>query len=98
MNSVELLEKKTALVNEARNLCNNCKVEIRKLTPDEAGRIENIKSEIININEQLRALDVELPKETENNISSNIRQKMNKTFSLLTAIRNVAENKQQDDR
>ena len=96
MNSVELLEKKTALVNEARNLCNNCKVEIRKLTPDEAGRIENIKSEIININEQLRALDVELPKETENNISSNIRQKMNKTFSLLTAIRNVAENKQQD--
>lgn len=96
MNSVELLEKKTALVDEVRNLCNTCKEEIRNLTDEETNRIETIKGEINDINEQLRALDVELPQETEKNITSNIRKKMDKNFSILAAIRNVAENKQQD--
>lgn len=97
MNSVEILERKATLKDEANSLIETARVEIRALTETETNRINEIKQELTNLNDELRNLDVELPvEETEIKNNSNIRTKMNKSFSLLTAIRNVAENKQQD--
>lgn len=99
MNSVEILERKATLKAEAETMIETARVEIRTLTAEETGRFNDIKAELQTLNEELRKLDVELPQETkaEINKTSNIRNTMNKSFSLLTAIRNVAENKQQDD-
>lgn len=102
MNSVEILERKATLKDEAQTLIENARVEIRTLTDEENNRFNEIKQELETLNEELRKLDetVEIPVVEpiiENNKTSNIRKKtMNKSFSLLAAIRNVAENKQQD--
>ena len=102
MNSVEILERKATLKDEAKNLIETARVEIRTLTDEENNRFNEIKQELQILNEELRKLDetVEIPVVEpiiENNKTSNIRKKtMNKSFSLLSAIRNVAENKQQD--
>lgn len=97
MNSVELLEKKQALKDEARALVEKAEKEIRSLNDEENTRYQSIKSEIENINAELRSLDVELPTETNLNINFLNNKKMEKNFRLLTAIRNVAENRQQDE-
>lgn len=95
MNSVELLEKKSLLKAEAQELIDKCKKEIRMFSAEENDKMTEIKSQIIDINEELRKLDVELPQEITNQIKNNI--KMEKRFSLLTAIRNVANNRAQDE-
>lgn len=99
MNSVEILERKATLKEEANNMVETARVEIRTLTDDETNRINEIKQELNTLNDELRKLDVDLPVETEKEIisNSNIRNTMNKSFSILTAIRNVAENKQMDE-
>lgn len=95
-NSVELLDEKTQLKNRAAELISNAKREIRMLNETENNEIADIKNKIIAINEELRQLDVELPQEINNQINkTNIT--MEKNFSLLTAIRNVANNKPQDE-
>ena len=91
MNSVELLEKKQALKDEARALVEKAEKEIRSLNDEENTRYQSIKSEIENINAELRALDVNLPQETANQINnnSNTSTKMKKRFSLVNAVRSV---------
>lgn len=100
MNSVEILERKAALKDEAKTLIENARVEIRTLTDEENNRFNEIKQELETLNEELRKLEtvVEIPVEnkTENNKSSiNRKSTMNKNFSLLGSIRSVVENKQQ---
>ena len=65
MNSVEILDKKQQLKDEANAILDNCKQEIRMLNPDEQNKIEEIKQEINSLNEELRKLEetVELPQE-----------------------------------
>lgn len=96
-NSVELLERKQALKDEALALVAKAETEIRNFSDEENSRYAAIKAEIETINAELRALDVELPKETKQNLNNLNNNKMEKRFSLLTAIRNVAENRQQDE-
>jgi len=106
-NSVELLEEKTNLKNEANAMINKAKEEIRALTDAEKERFEALKQQIMSINDDLLELsdEFETPVETEKPTERQIN-KENKTnhinmtektnFSLLRAIRNVAENKMQD--
>lgn len=100
MNSVDIMERKATLKDEANSLIETARVEIRTLNETETNRINEIKQELANLNDELRNLEstVELPVETKTEIinNSNIRTQMNKSFSLLAAIRNIAENKQQD--
>ena len=96
-NSVELLERKQALKDEALALVAKAETEIRNLNDEENSRYAAIKAEIETINAELRALDVELPKETKQNLNNLNHNKMEKNFSLLRAIKNVAENRQLDD-
>lgn len=100
MNSVEIMERKTVLKAEATQMLETAKQEIRNLTDEENTRYNEIKSELEGLNEELRKLENEVEVSTEkddknNNNNLNIK-KMEKRFSLLNAIRNVAENRQQD--
>lgn len=94
MTSVELLEQKEQLKQQVREITDSCKKEIRMLNEDENNTLNDIKNQIEKINEELRQLDVELPKE----INIKKENKMEKrNFSLVNAIRNVANNKAQDE-
>lgn len=94
MNSQELLEQKAELKNEANTIIENCKREIRMMNEDETNRVNEIKRNIESINNQLNSLDVQL----STNINNKKENKMEKkNFSLVKAIRNVANNRQQDE-
>lgn len=95
MNSVEILERKAALKDEAQAIIATAQKEIRKLNDGENDRYNAIKTEIESLNEQLRALDVALPIDNKN--IHQTHHSMENKFSLLRAIRNVAENRQQDE-
>lgn len=100
MNSVDLMEQKSELVNQVMTICGKCKTEIRSLSDEEKATINEIREKINNINEELRKINevVELPEEIKNNNTINSKKiTMNQNFSLLSAIRNVAENKVQDN-
>ena len=96
MNSVEIMDKKQQLKDEANSILDNCKQEIRMLNPDEENKLNDIKQELNNLNQELRSLEetVELPKEI--NIKNN-KKMTEKNFSLINAIRSVANNKALDE-
>ena len=95
MNSVELMDKKNILKEEAKQITSNARQEIRMLSDEENTKIKEIKEEITKINEELRSFeDIQLP-ETINLKPK--KQMENKNFSLVAAIRNAASNKQQDE-
>lgn len=94
-NSVEILDRKNTLFNEANEMVDKCKAEIRSFNNEEQIRFNEIKEEINNLNKELRALDVALS--SDNNINNlNTNNKMEKNFSLIKAIRSVANNKALD--
>lgn len=97
MNSVELIEKKSSLVAEVTAMTAKARTEIRMLTEDENTRLDSIEKEIKEINEELRALDVELPEEIENKLENTKKMSKEIRFSLVKAIRNAAANRQQDE-
>lgn len=98
MTSVEINDKREQLKVEARSIVEKAKTEIRTLNDEEKSRMEEIKNELKSLNDELRNLadTVETPTNKENN-NSNITTRMKKDFSLLTAIRNAANNVQQDE-
>ena len=140
----ELLNKKEELKSEASALIDLCKTEIRCMTEDEMKRIDIIKNELKEIDEEIRSCsekedsedkteeksvendenkeeepssedtetkpednseEDEKEKETEDRNASNtniekntiVNNKMEKRFSILTAIKNIANNQPQDD-
>lgn len=94
MNSVEIIDKKAQLKAKAKQLTETCKAEIRDLTNAEADELNNIKAEIINLNEELRKIESEY--NTGNITTKTIKKQMEKQFSLIKAIRSVANNKALD--
>lgn len=94
MNSVELMDEKQQLKDEVKKITELAKKEIRMLTDEEKGKLNEIKEQIEKINGELRELDVELPQETNN---QKTKETMEKNFSLVKAIRNVANNVAQDE-
>ena len=109
-NSLEIKDEKAQLKTRATEMIDLCKKEIRDFSPEEQDEYDKIKSQIEELNRELKALEDSLEntdddskdedeKEEEskrniNFISTNI---MEKRFSLVKAIRNVANNKPQDE-
>lgn len=94
MNSIELQDKKNSLKFEMRGILNKAKEEIRTLTDEEKEQYELRKTEIETINKELRNLSEKFETQDNKNISTNMNKEVR--FSLLNAIRNVANNKPQD--
>ena len=90
MNSIELIDKKEQLKNQAEALLNKAQSEQRKLNEGESTEFESLKQQITAVEDELRTLNDKLNKEVT-------KTKMEK-FSLLKAINDVANNRQLDER
>lgn len=105
MTSLEIQDARAQLKQRALEIIETCKKEVRDLTQEETDELETIKGQIKEKDDELRELqerldnlnfeEVEERKE-ENNKSINT-QKMNKRFSLIRAIRSIANNQPLDD-
>lgn len=93
MTSLELTDKKEQLTLKAQNLLNAGKAEQRKLTDEETKEYNSICEEIADIETELR----DLQKELSNNKIEKKKENM-ENFSLLKAIRMVANNQTLDER
>lgn len=89
MNSVELIDKKAQLKNQAEALLSKAQSEQRKLNEGEESEFNSLKMQIAEVEDELRKLNDKLNKE--------VNTKMEK-FSLLKAINDVANNRQLDER
>lgn len=96
MNSVEILERKSELKERVNAILDLCKKEIRFMSEEEAKEVDEIRNELKTLSEEINNLDVNIPIEETRKLE-NKETKMEKNFSLLTAIRNVANNKNQDE-
>lgn len=108
MDSLTLKDQRAQLKTRALEIIDNCKKEVRDLTDAETTELETIKAQIKEKDNELRDLQERLDnltfeteekeevRNTDNN-KSNITEKMNKRFSLLKAIRSIANNQPLDD-
>jgi HK97 family phage major capsid protein len=87
MNSIELIDKKEQLKNQAEAILTKAQNEQRKLNEGESTEFNSLKVQIAEVEDELRKLNNKLNKEV----------KMEK-FSLLKAINDVANNRQLDER
>lgn len=90
MNSVELIDKKAQLKNQAEALLSKAQSEQRKLNEGEESEFNSLKMQMAEVEDELRNLNDKLNKEVKHT-------KMEK-FSLLKAINDVANNRQLDER
>lgn len=113
MNSLEIKDQREQLKKRALEIIDTCKKEVRDLTEDETTELEDLKEKIKQKDEELKELQDRLEKlsfeedpednnegedkeNSENKSKSNIR-KMKKNFSLVKAIRSIANNQPLDD-
>lgn len=94
-NSLQLNDEKAQLKQKAFEMIEVCKQEIRNFNESELVEFNNIKDEINNINAELRQLENEYSS-VSNNTNIKTTKKMEKNFSLIKAIRSVANNKALD--
>lgn len=92
-NSLELKDEKAQLKEKALRMIDTCKTEIREFTDKEQEEYNSIKDQINTINTELRNIEEDL---NSTNTKKNT-EIMEKKFSLIKAIRNVANNKAQDE-
>jgi predicted nuclease with TOPRIM domain len=103
-NSLEIKDEKAQLKTRAAEMIDLCKKEIRDFNPEEQKEFDEIRSKIEGLNTELQALEDSLEikddsqEEEESRKTQNfINTTMEKRFSLVKAIRNVANNKPQDE-
>lgn len=98
MNSVEILERKSELKQRVNAILDLCKKEIRFMSEEESKEVDEIRNELKTLSEEINNLniDINIPIEETRKLE-NKETKMEKSFSLLNAIRNVANNKNQDE-
>ena len=96
MNSLEITDKKEQLKKRALKLIDTCKVEIRDFTEAEQTEYNSIKSEIEQLNEELRKLDVCLTADNNTKTNKQIKIKTNMEFRLIKAINDIANNRNLD--
>ena len=90
MNSVELIDKRNQLKIQAEAIISNAEKECRKLDTDETDKLDALKNQMAEVDNEIRQLNEKLNKETN-------KRSMEK-FSLLKAINDVANNRQLDER
>ena len=97
-NSLIIKDEKEQLKKRNIEILETCKVEIRDFNEDEKREYDLNISKIENLNNELKELEERLSNENEtNNKSINTKIKMEKEFRLLSAIRDIADNKQLDE-
>lgn len=100
-NSLELQDAKAILKSKAFEMIERCKSEIRNFNQEELEEYNTIKEDINKINEELRNLNTAFNSSLDNNnISNKLNQEkrtMEKNFSLIKAIRSVANNRAMDE-
>lgn len=92
MTSLELKDKREQLRLKAENIINAGKAESRKLTDEENNEYNSICKEIADVDKELRDLQNELNNKKE------IKKMSKENFSLIKAIRSVANNQVLDER
>ena len=90
MNSIELIDKKAQLKNQAEALLSKAQSEQRKLNEGEETEFNSLKIQIAEVEDELRNLNEKLNKE--------VKHTTMEKFSLLKAINDVANNRQLDER
>lgn len=90
MNSVELIDKRNQLKIQAETIISNAEKELRKLDTDETDKLDSLKKQMADIDDEIRQLNEKLNKQTT-------KRSMEK-FSLLKAINDIANNRQLDER
>ena len=90
MNSVELIDKRNQLKIQAEAIISNAEKEVRKLDTDETDKLDALKNQMAEVDNEIRQLNEKLNKETN-------KRSMEK-FSLLKAINDIANNRQLDER
>lgn len=96
--SLTIKDERALLKKRAVDMIEQCKVEIRYFTPEEQNEYNSIKDQIITLNKELNRLERNLTttdEETNNNL--NFNKTMEKRFSLVNAIKSVANNQMMDD-
>lgn len=100
MDSLEIMDTKAQLKQRAYDMIETCKAEIRMFTEDEEKEFNHIQKEIRNLNNTQKELEMSLRNSDEEiNQINNFKKenKMEKRFSLIKAIRSIANNQQMDD-
>lgn len=100
MDSLEIMDTKAQLKQRAYDMIETCKAEIRMFTEDEEKEFNHIQKEIKNLNNTQKELEMSLRNSDEEiNQINNLKKenKMEKRFSLVKAIRSIANNQQMDD-
>lgn len=100
MDSLEIMDTKAQLKQRAYDMIETCKTEIRMFTEDEEKEFNHIQKEIRNLNNTQKELEMSLRNSDEEiNQINNLKKenKMEKRFSLVKAIRSIANNQQMDD-
>lgn len=96
MNSLELLDKKEQLKNQAEELIKTAEVEARKLNTGEETELTTIQKEIADIDQKIKQIEDD---NKRNFTKTNKTQtKTMEKFSLLKAISDIANNRQLDER
>ena len=105
VNSLQLKDEKAQLKKRAQSIIDKVKLELRDLTEDEEKEIEDIKTQIKEKDEELKALQERLDgltveeeetQETDNKRKSINRDMKKKKFSLLRSIRSIVNNQPLD--
>ena len=105
VNSLQLKDEKAQLKKRAQSIIDKVKLELRDLTEDEEKEIEDIKTQIKEKDEELKALQERLDgltveeeetQETENKRKSINRDMKKQKFSLLRSIRSIVNNQPLD--
>lgn len=89
MNSLELMDKRNQLKIQAESIIKGAEKESRKLNADEQTSFDALKSQINEVDKEIREL--------KENLKQTNKRSMEK-FSLLKAINDVANNRQLDER
>lgn len=106
VNSLQLKDEKAQLKKRAQYIIDKVKLELRDLTEDEEKEIEDIKGQIKEKDEELKALQERLEgltvdeeeetQDTENKRKSINRNMKKQKFSLLRSIRSIVNNQPLD--
>lgn len=88
MNTLMLTDKKEQLKIKAQSMLNEAKKEARKLTQEEETEYNELCMQIANVDNELRDLNNKL----------NNKESMKENFSLLKAVRAIANNQTLDER
>lgn len=89
-----LNDEKAQLKKRAKEIIENCKVEIRDLNNDESTEIDSIIAKINTLNDEIRDLEESLKINSTNTKNKNTQ---NMEFKLIKAINDIANNRNLDE-